>query len=83
MRFAQIGKEETKTKGEWIMKKEKRVRALVDILLDRMGPGQKLEKGETCTVEEVIENLIILRRETGESCMVELSDFERHFRAEE
>ena len=40
---------------------------LVDILLDRMGPGQKLEKGETCTVEEVMENLIILRRETGES----------------
>ena len=65
------------------MKKEKRVRALIDILLDRMGPGQKLERGETCTVEEVMENLIILRRETGESCMVELSDFERHFLAEE
>ena len=56
---------------------------LTEILLDRMGPGEKLEKGETCAVEEVIENLIILRRESGESCMVPLSDFERHFRAEE
>ena len=63
--------------------KEKRVRPLTEILLDRMGPGQKLEKDEECTVEEVIENLIILRRQNGESCMVELSDFERHFRAEE
>ncbi len=65
------------------MKKEKRVRALTEILLDRMGPGQKLEQDEICTVEEVIENLIILRRETGDSCMVALSDFERHFLAEE
>ena len=65
------------------MKKEKRVRAMTEILLDRMGPGQKLEKDEECTVEEVIENLIILRRETGDSCMVALSDFERHFLAEE
>lgn len=65
------------------MKKEKRVRALTEILPDRMGPGQKPEKDEECTVEEVIENLIILRRETGGSCMVPLSDFERHFRAEE
>ena len=69
--------------GGCIMKKEKRVRALTEILLDRMGPGEKLEKGEECAVEEVIENLIILRRETGESCMVPLSDFERHFQAEE
>ena len=65
------------------MKKEKRVRTKTEILLDRMGPGQKLNQDEICTVEEVIENLIILRRETGESCIVELSDFERHFLPEE
>ncbi len=61
------------------MKKE--VRALYDILLDKTGPGQKLEKGSVCEVEEVVENCVILRREDGSSCMVDLLDFERGFEA--
>lgn len=61
----------------------KRVKAIREIKLDRTDPGKKLEKGETCAVEELVENWIILRRQDGCSCMVDLIDFERNFEAAE
>ena len=63
--------------------KERKVRALREIRLDRTEPVQSLEKDDVCTVEEVVENWIILRRENGSSCLVDRIDFERGFEAAE
>ncbi len=61
----------------------KKVRALHEIRLDRTDPGKKLEEGDVCDVEELVENWIILRKKDGSSCMVDLFDFERGFEAAE
>lgn len=61
----------------------KKVKALHEIRLDRTDPKQKLDKGEVCGVEELLENWIILRKKDGSSCMVDLLDFERGFEAAE
>ena len=61
----------------------KRVRALYEILLDKTEPHRKVEKDEICGVEELVEDWIILRRQDGSSCMVDLIDFERGFEAAE
>ena len=61
----------------------RKVRTVREIKLDRTDPGKKMEKGEVCAVEEVLEEWIILRRQDGSSCMVDLIDFERGFEAAE
>ena len=61
----------------------KKVKAIREIKLDKTDPGKKLEKGELCAVEELLENWIILRKQDGSSCMVDLMDFERGFEAAE
>ncbi len=61
----------------------KKVKALHEIKLDKTDPGKKLERGDVCTVEELVENWIIRRRNDGSSCMVDLLDFERGFEATE
>ena len=61
----------------------KKVKAIREIKLDKTDPGKKLEKGELCAVEELLENWIILRKKDGSSCMVDLMDFERGFEAAE
>ena len=61
----------------------KKVKAIREIKLDKTDPGKKLEKGELCAVEELLENWIILRKQDGSSCMVDLLDFERGFEAAE
>ncbi len=61
----------------------RKVRALHEIRLDRTDPGKKLEEGDVCDVEELVENWIILRKKDGSSCMVDLFDFERGFEAAE
>ena len=61
----------------------KKVKAIREIKLDKTDPGKKLEKGELCAVEELLENWIILRKQDGSSCMVDLVDFERGFEAAE
>ena len=61
----------------------RKVKAIREIKLDKTDPGKKLEKDELCTVEELVENWIILRKQDGSSCMVDLMDFERGFEAAE
>ena len=61
----------------------KKVKAIREIKLDKTDPDKKLEKGELCAVEELLENWIILRKKDGSSCMVDLIDFERGFEAAE
>ncbi len=61
----------------------RKVRTVREIKLDRTDPGKKMEAGEVCAVEEVLEEWIILRRQDGSSCMVDLIDFERGFEAAE
>ncbi len=61
----------------------KKVKAIREIKLDKTDPGKKLEKGELCAVEELLENWIILRKQDGSSCMVDVMDFERGFEAAE
>ena len=61
----------------------KKVKAIREIKLDKTDPGKKLEKDELCAVEELVENWIILRRQDGSSCMVDVMDFERGFEAAE
>ena len=57
------------------------VKALHSIRLEGTETAEMLEKGSVCQVEEVVENCVILRREDGSSCMVDLLDFERGFEA--
>ena len=38
----------------------RKVKAIREIKLDKTDPGKKLEKDELCTVEELVENWIIL-----------------------
>ena len=52
--------------------KERKVKARYGIVLDH---GEGLAKDDVCTVEEVVENWIILQREDGSSCMVDRIDF--------
>ena len=61
----------------------KQVKAIREIKLDKTDPGKKLEKDELCAVEELVENWIILRKQDGSSCMVDVMDFERGFEAAE
>ena len=61
----------------------KKVKAIREIKLDKTDHGKKLEKGELCAVEELLENWIILRKQDGSSCMVDVMDFERGFEAAE
>ncbi|MBR3555100.1 MAG: hypothetical protein IKN89_04245 [Oscillospiraceae bacterium] len=61
----------------------KKVKAIREIKLDKTDPGKKLEKDELCAVEELVENWIILRKQDGSSCMVDVMDFERGFEAAE
>ena len=61
----------------------RKVRTIREIKLDKTDPGKQLDKDEICAVEELVENWIILRKQDGSSCMVDLADFERNFEAAE
>ena len=59
--------------------KDRRVKARYGIVLDH---EENLEKDDICTVEDVVENWVILRREAdGSSRMVDRVAFERGFDA--
>jgi len=61
--------------------RKKQVRLKYDLMPDKTDPSLRLEKDSVFTVEDVVESWVILRRENGTSCMVDIPDFERGFEA--